>query len=97
MPQQRAQEPEPQRVQKSAGTIPVKGHVQINRDYRVYDGVIYNGKENGNYYSILGLYMDNGKENGNHQCMTVKVPTPGSASSRLAQLLHASKLSEVVG
>ena len=22
-----------------------------------------NGKENGNYYSILGLYWDNGKEN----------------------------------
>ena len=25
-----------------------------------------NGKENGNYYSRLGLYRDNGKENGNH-------------------------------
>ena len=25
-----------------------------------------NGKENGNYYSILGLYGDNGKENGNY-------------------------------
>ena len=26
-----------------------------------------NGKENGNYYSILGLYdKDNGKENGNY-------------------------------
>ena len=25
-----------------------------------------NGKENGNYYSILGLYRDNGKENGNY-------------------------------
>ena len=24
-----------------------------------------NGKENGNYYVILGLYWDNGKENGN--------------------------------
>ena len=24
------------------------------------------GKENGNYYSILELYMDNGKENGNN-------------------------------
>ena len=24
-----------------------------------------NGKENGNYCSILGLYRDNGKENGN--------------------------------
>ena len=23
-----------------------------------------NGKENRNYYSILGLYRDNGKENG---------------------------------
>ena len=23
-----------------------------------------NGRENGNYYSILGLYRDNGKENG---------------------------------
>ena len=25
-----------------------------------------NGKENGNYYSILGLYGDNGKENGSY-------------------------------
>ena len=25
-----------------------------------------NGKENGNYYIILGLYRINGKENGNH-------------------------------
>ena len=25
-----------------------------------------NGKENGDYYSILGLYRDNGKENGNY-------------------------------
>ena len=25
-----------------------------------------NGKENGNYYSILGLYRGNGKENGNY-------------------------------
>ena len=24
------------------------------------------GKENGNYYSILGLYRDNAKENGNY-------------------------------
>ena len=24
------------------------------------------GKENGNYYSILGAYWDNGKENGNY-------------------------------
>ena len=29
-------------------------------------GVLWdNGRENGNYYSILGLYGDNGKENGN--------------------------------
>ena len=26
----------------------------------------YNGKENGNHYSILGLYWDNGNENGNY-------------------------------
>ena len=25
-----------------------------------------NGKENGNYYSVLGSYRDNGKENGNY-------------------------------
>ena len=25
-----------------------------------------NGKENGNYNSILGLYRDNGKENGSY-------------------------------
>ena len=25
------------------------------------------GKESGNYYSILGLYWDNGKENGNYR------------------------------
>ena len=25
-----------------------------------------NGKEHGNYYSILWLYWDNGKENGNY-------------------------------
>ena len=25
-----------------------------------------NGKENGNYCSILGLYLDNGKENGTY-------------------------------
>ena len=25
-----------------------------------------NGKENGNYCSIVGLYLDNGKENGNY-------------------------------
>ena len=24
------------------------------------------GRENGNYYSVLGLYTDNGKENGNY-------------------------------
>ena len=30
-----------------------------------YRGYI-NGKENGNYYGILGLYMGNGKENGNY-------------------------------
>ena len=30
----------------------------------VYWGYI--GIENGNYYSILGLYRDNGKENGNY-------------------------------
>ena len=24
------------------------------------------GKENGNYYSIMGLYWDNGKETGNY-------------------------------
>ena len=29
-------------------------------------GLGANGKENGNYYSILGLYRDNGKENGNY-------------------------------
>ena len=27
-----------------------------------------NGKENGNYYSMLGLCKDNGKENGNWGC-----------------------------
>ena len=27
---------------------------------------LYNGKENGDYYSILGLYRDNGKENENY-------------------------------
>ena len=25
-----------------------------------------NGKDNGNYYDILGQYWDNGKENGNY-------------------------------
>ena len=25
-----------------------------------------NGRENGNYYGILGLYRDNGKEHGNY-------------------------------
>ena len=29
-------------------------------------GYMNNGKENGNYYTILGLYRDNGKENGNY-------------------------------
>ena len=29
-----------------------------------------NGKENGNYYSILGLYGDNGKENGKYYSFT---------------------------
>ena len=33
--------------------------------YRGYIG--NNGKYNGNYYSILGLYRDNGKEHGNHR------------------------------
>ena len=28
-----------------------------------------NGKENGNYYSMLGLYWENGKENGNYYSM----------------------------
>ena len=28
-----------------------------------------NGKENGNYYSVLGLYRDNGEENGNYYSM----------------------------
>ena len=33
----------------------------------VYWGLCWaTGKENGNYYSILGLYKDNGKENGNY-------------------------------
>ena len=26
----------------------------------------YNGKENGNYHSILGSHRDNGRENGNY-------------------------------
>ena len=31
------------------------------------DGLYWdNGKENVNYYSLLGLYRDNGKENGNY-------------------------------
>ena len=45
----------------------------IYRDYGVYWGYMgNNGKENGNYYSILGLYGGNGKENGN--CYSVLVP-----------------------
>ena len=28
-------------------------------------GILNNGKENGNHYSILRLYRGNGKENGN--------------------------------
>ena len=39
------------------------------RDYMGFILGLYwdNGKENGNYYSILGLlYRDNGKENGNY-------------------------------
>ena len=37
----------------------------------LYRGIFWdNGKENGNYYSImgyiLGLYRNNGKENGNY-------------------------------
>ena len=31
-----------------------------------------NGKENGNYYSILGLHRDNGKQNGNY-CLRFRV------------------------
>ena len=27
------------------------------------------GKENGNYYSILGVYVDDGKEHENHYSM----------------------------
>ena len=36
--------------------------------YRVYLGVSIGnyGKDNGNYYSIGGLYWDDGKENGNY-------------------------------
>ena len=30
-----------------------------------------NGKENGNYYTILGLYRNNGKENGNYYSILV--------------------------
>ena len=33
--------------------------------YRDYIG--NNGKEHGNYYSILGLFRDDGKENGNYR------------------------------
>ena len=35
-----------------------------------------NGKENGNYYSILGLYWDSGKENGSYYS-TIWVIIPG--------------------
>ena len=40
-------------------------------------GVIFgdNGKENGNYYGILGLYGDNGKENGNYYLMAFMAST----------------------
>ena len=31
-----------------------------------------NGKENGNYYSILVLYWENGKENGNYYSILVE-------------------------
>ena len=40
----------------------------------VYWGVRWdNGKENGNYYSILGVRWDNGKENGNYYSVAAPV------------------------
>ena len=33
-----------------------------------------NGKENGSYYIILGLYWDNGEENGNYYIVLKIVP-----------------------
>ena len=37
------------------------------RYIRLYMGLYWeNGRENGNYYSILGLHWGHGKENGNY-------------------------------
>ena len=49
----------------------LQGLPRISTEPRFHIGVIHglyrdNGKENGNYYSILGSYRDNGKLNGNY-------------------------------
>ena len=38
----------------------------VLRGFRYRGDIEFFGKENGNYYSMLGLYRDNGKENGNY-------------------------------
>ena len=40
----------------------VQGYQHLQVEHRLR----HDGKENGNHYSISGLYKDNGKEKGNH-------------------------------
>ena len=49
-----------------------------------------NGKENGNYYIISGLYRDNGKENGDYGQELYK-----EATSQSSQTLKLSRLQTI--
>ena len=40
-----------------------------NGNYYSMLGLYWDNGKNGNYYSMLGLYWDNGKENGNYRCL----------------------------
>ena len=63
--------------------------VQFQDDWVGFWVCVYrdNGKENGNYYSTMGLYRDNGKENGNYYGLGgARVDMLNSADEDLAML-----------
>ena len=50
--------------------VPLKGDIGVALGFYNKD----NENENGDHYSILGLYRDNGKENGNYHIITGLYP-----------------------
>ena len=53
----------PKKHWSNIGASRDNGKIETTIEYWV---ILGNGKENGNYYSILGLYWDNGQDNGKY-------------------------------